>query len=294
MKKDNRISKLIISDMTKHLGKIILSLALIIILIPFDTFAQGGLLITPRRVVFDGKKNTINVNLANSGQDTSTYLISFVQYRMRVDGGFDQITEPDSGQFFADKYIRLYPRKVTLPPGTNQVVKLQLRGYKKLKDGEYRSHLIFKLKNDLTALGMEDEDRDTTTISIRLVPVFGISIPAIIRKGKSTTQVSLSDLAVNMVNDTTPSLNITFNRTGNFSVYGDVTVDYISPDLEEPVQVGVVRGLAVYTPNKLRHFTLTLDNNYNYNKGKLRVVYKSKSDLNKTVTLAEKELTLEN
>jgi len=294
MKKDNRISKLIISDMTKHLGKIILSLALIIILIPFDTFAQGGLLITPRRVIFNGKKNTINVNLANSGQDTSTYLISFVQYRMRADGGFDQITEPDSGQYFADKYIRLYPRKVTLPPGTNQVVKLQLRGYKKLKDGEYRSHLIFKLKNDLTALGMEDENKDTTTISIRLVPVFGISIPAIIRKGKSTTQVSLSDIAVNMVNDTTPSLNITFNRTGNFSVYGDITVDYISPDLEEPVQVGVVRGLAVYTPNKLRHFTLTLDNNYNYNKGKLRVVYKSKSDLNKTVTLAEKELTLEN
>ena len=141
---------------------------------------------------------------------------------------------------------------------------------------------------------MEDEDKDTTTISIRLVPVFGISIPAIIRKGKSTTQVSLSDLAVNMVNDTTPGLNITFNRTGNFSVYGDVAVDYISPDLEEPVQVGVVRGLAVYTPNKLRRFTLALDNNYNYNNGKLRIVYKSKSDLNKTITLAEKELILGN
>jgi len=293
MEKRRGLIKLFSIGIMKHYAFVILAFLLLNTMVPVEAIAQGGLLITPRRVVFDGRQKTILLNLANSGKDTSTYYISFIQYKMKEDGNFEQITEPDSGQFFADKYLRLYPRKVTLVPGEAQLVKVQLRGYNKLNDGEYRSHLYFRLENNVTALG-EDKEVDSTAVSVRLIPVYGISIPAIIRKGKLTTKISLSDLAVAMVNDTTPGLNITFNRTGNFSVYGDVEVDYISPDLEEPVQVGLVRGLAVYTPNKLRHFTLQLDNNYDYNKGKLKVVYKSKSDLNKTVTLAEKELILGN
>ena len=293
MKKNRGSIKLFLSQNMRHYVFVTIAVLILNSVVSVEAVAQGGLLISPRRVVFDGKQKTMQLNLANSGKDTSTYYISFIQYRMTEEGRFQRIEEPDSAQFFANKYLRLFPRSVTLLPGESQVVKIQLRGYNRLPDGEYRSHLYFKLENDVTALG-EDKEVDSTAVSVRLIPIYGISIPAIIRKGKSTTQVNLSDLVVNMVNDTTPGLNITFNRTGNFSVYGDVTVYYISPDLEEPVQVGLVRGLAVYTPNKLRRFTLALDNNYNYNKGTLRIVYKSKSDLNKTVTLAEKELILGN
>lgn len=270
-----------------------LSIIVLVLLasIPIEAYSQGGLLITPRRVVFDGKKKIVQVNLANSGKDTSTYLISFIQYRMTKNGGFEQITEPDSGQFFADKYIRLFPREVTLAPGEAQLVKLQLRGYNKLKDGEYRSHIYFRLNNNVKALG-EEKEIDTTTVSVRLIPIYGISIPAIIRKGKSTTKVSLSDLTLQKVNDTTQGLDITFNRTGNFSVYGDVTVNYFAPGSDKPAEVGLVRGLAVYTPNKLRHFILSLDNKYDYSKGNLKVVYTSKSDLDKDGILAENELIL--
>lgn len=270
-----------------------LSIIVLVLLagIPIEAYSQGGLLITPRRVVFDGKKKIVQVNLANSGKDTSTYLISFIQYRMTENGGFEQITEPDSGQLFADKYIRLFPREVTLAPGEAQLVKLQLRGYNKLKDGEYRSHIYFRLNNNVKALG-EEKDIDTTTVSVRLIPIYGISIPAIIRKGKSTTKVSLSDLTLQKVNDTTQGLDITFNRTGNFSVYGDVTVNYFAPGSDKPAEVGLVRGLAVYTPNKLRHFILSLDNKYDYSKGKLKIVYTSKSDLDKDGILAENELIL--
>ena len=36
---------------------------------------------------------------------------------------------------------------------------------------------------------------DTTTISVTLTPIFGITIPVIIRNGESTAKVTLSDLA---------------------------------------------------------------------------------------------------
>src|SRR5450759_4379868 len=75
-------------------------------LIPVNTSAQGNLLITPRRVVFEGTKRSIDLNLANAGHDTATYAISLIQIRMKEDGGFETITEPDPDQKFADHYIR--------------------------------------------------------------------------------------------------------------------------------------------------------------------------------------------
>ena len=53
---------------------------------------QGNLLITPRRLVFEGSKRSIDVNLANIGQDTATYSISIVQIRMTENGSFETIT----------------------------------------------------------------------------------------------------------------------------------------------------------------------------------------------------------
>jgi hypothetical protein len=90
--------------------------------------------------------------------------------------------------------------------------------------------------------------------------------------------VSLSDMSLEMVNDTIPRLKITFNRTGNMSVYGDMTVDYISPQ-GTTTQVGLVRGIAVYTPNSIWRFQLKLDNNkgIDYHTGKLHVVYSSET-----------------
>ncbi len=82
--------------------------------------AQGNLLVTPRRVVFDGSSRVMELNLANTGRDTARYNISFIQYRMTEEGAFEEITEPDPGQFFADNHLRFFPRSVTLAPNEAQ------------------------------------------------------------------------------------------------------------------------------------------------------------------------------
>lgn len=104
--------------------------------------AQGDLLIFPKRVVFDARKKTEIINLTNTGKDTATYNISFIRIRMNENGSFETITEPDNGQFFADPFIRYYPRTVKLAPRESQVVKLQLKKTNALLPGEYRSHCI--------------------------------------------------------------------------------------------------------------------------------------------------------
>ena len=256
--------------------------------------AQGNLLITPRRVVFEGNKASQELNLANIGKDTAKYVVSILEIRMTDEGLFQEITVPDSGQRFAEKYLRFFPRMVTLGPSESQVVKIQLIKTNEMVPGEYRSHVYFRAIPNMKPLGEAPEPvKDSTTIAVKLIPVFGITIPVIIQKGESNAAVSLSHLSLEMVNDTTPKLNLTFKRTGNMSVFGDVTVNYISPDGKSSV-VGIIKGLAVYTPNPIRYFHLELQKlpGVDYHKGKLHVVYSTQAEAKPSVKLAEADLQL--
>jgi len=261
-------------------------------LIPVNTSAQGNLLVTPRRVVFDGTKRSIDLNLANIGKDTATYAISLVQIRMKEDGGFETITISDPGQNFADQNLRFFPRSVTLPPNEAQVVKVQLVRASQLAAGEYRSHFYFRAVPKIRPLGEEETVKDSTTISVRLTPIFGITIPAIIRVGESNTKVTLSDLALDIAEDTTPNLRLKFNRTGNFSVYGDLAVDHVSPQ-GTVTRVGAANGIAVYTPNTARRFQFNLNKvpGVDFRSGKLLVRFSASSDV-KPAKFAEAELLL--
>lgn len=241
--------------------------------------AQGDLLITPRRVVFDANRRVAELNLANTGRDSATYNVSFVQYRMTEDGSFEEITEPDPGQFFADKNLRFFPRTVTLAPGEAQTVRMQVINRDRLEAGEYRSHVYFRAVPKEGALGMDEETADSTTLSIRLIPIFGITIPVILRVGESNTQVNISDMSLTKQDDTVNVLSFVFNREGNMSTYGDLRVTHISHSgVSTPV--GAVNGVAVYTPNSKRRFSMILQNNkeVNLHSGSLLLEYLSQTD----------------
>lgn len=265
---------------------------LITILSSFGAVAQGNLLITPRRVVFEGTKRTQDLNLANTGMDSAKYNVSIVNYKMQEDGTFKEITEAEAGQNFADKYLRFFPRTVTLGPNEAQVVKMQLIKTNELKLGEYRSHVYFRAVPKQAALGAEETNIDTTAIGVKLTPIFGITIPVIIRVGASDTKVSLSDLKMETVNDSLPKLQLTFNRKGNMSVYGDLKVEHVSANATV-TEVGIVRGIAVYTPGEIRKFRMDLDKKakVDYHSGRLKITYTSQSDT-KPEVLAVGELPL--
>ena len=254
--------------------------------------AQGNLMIFPRRVVFEGSKRSQTLNLANTGTDTARYNISIVQYRMKEDGGFEEITQPDSGENFADKFIRFFPRSVVLAPNDAQAVKIQITKTNQMSPGEYRSHIYFRAVPAEKPLGEKEVLKDSTSISIKLVPVFGITVPVIIHVGESTARVSISNVSLEMVNDTMPILKMAFNRTGNMSVYGDIAIDYISTQ-GKVLRVSFIQGLAVYSPNPVRRLKFDIDKSLgiNFRRGKFHIVYTSQSDT-KPEKLAEAELLL--
>lgn len=265
----------------------------LLLMIPAQfTAAQGNLLITPRRAVFEGQTRSMDLNLANIGIDTAKYSISLVQVRMKEDGGFETITEPDPDQRFADRYIRFFPRTVTLGPNESQTVKIQLIRTGEMTPGEYRSHFYFRATPDVKPLAEEQVQQDTTTLSVVLTPIFGITIPVIIRVGQSDARVTISDLSIDLESGTAPVLKFSFHRTGNMSVYGDIAVDHISPQ-GITTRVGIANGVAVYTPNAIRRFHLPLGkaSEVDMKSGKLKIIYSSTSDV-KPEKYTEAEISL--
>ena len=253
--------------------------AVILAMLPGAVRAQGNLLITPRRIIFEKSTRIQELTLANIGKDSAKYLISIMEIRMNEDGSFEQIARPDSGQLFASSSLRIYPRSVSIAPGESQLVKVQLVKTDQLLPGEYRSHIYVRAVPVEKPLGDKDDAKDSSDISVKLTAIFGISVPALIRIGENDTKISLSGPSLIIAKDKAPKLKITLNRSGQMSSYGDMTVDCISAG-GKVTEVGMVKGIAVYTPNKKREFQLELDNtqHIDYHTCKLHIVYKTQKD----------------
>lgn len=256
-------------------------------------FAQGDLLIFPKRLVFEGTQNRVQtLNLNNNGRDTATYRLSYVENRMNKDGHFELIEEPDAGQQFASPYLRFYPRTITLAPGETQVVKVQLTRTSELETGEYRSHLYFRAVPETKARQPEDkQDAEPEGISIKLLPVYGISIANIIRIGDPEVQVDLSNLVLEKFNDSLFVISMDFSRSGLASSYGDITIKHISAAGKETT-VGEMDGFAVYTPGSLRRAKIELRSidGVDFNSGTLEAIYTSQGSAKSVYARANLQL----
>ncbi len=255
--------------------------------------AQGDLLITPRRVVFEGNNQHEELSLVNTGKDTTTYSISFVEKNMKDDGSFISLDKKSNQKMSAEPYLRIFPRTVTLAPGEPQVIMLQCRRTPNMVAGEYRSHLYFRSEKDYTPLGSKNPFKDTTLVSVQLIPIFGISIPVIVRTGTLNVASTFTNLRLSVVNDTIPTLDFTINRAGNCSTYGDLVVEYISGK-NKPIAVGLIKGVGVYTNLDHRNVSVKLNQvkGVVLKAGNLKVRYTTPDDA-KYMVYAEKEASVE-
>lgn len=220
-------------------------------------YSLSDLMVAPTRVIFDGKTRTAEIALINQSNNTLTYRVSFMHLRMNETGGMLEITAPGEGEHFADDIVRFTPRQVILAPKQTQIVRLQLRKPADLAVGEYRSQLLFRVVPS-AAPEAGTQDTNEKGISIKLIPIYGVSIPVIVRQGALNAAVTISDLAITpAAANTPPQLMLTLNRTGAASVYGDISIEW-TPTTGAPLIIGKLNGISVYTPNAKRIVTIAL------------------------------------
>ncbi len=214
----------------------------------------GDLLVSPVRVVLEGRERSAQVTLINKGNDVAVYRISLVNRRMLENGGFEEVEEPREGELLADDLIRYAPRRVTLEPNKPQTIRILMRKPGDLPAGEYRSHLMFRAVPKAGA-GQSVETREDSSegFTIRLTPIFGLTIPIIVRHGELSVDVAITEtrFEASAGEGEPPILAVRLARQGGRSVYGDVKISLTGGTFEEEI-IGEVRGVAVYTPNASR------------------------------------------
>lgn len=247
-------------------------LPLICLLFAQPAWAVGELMISPTRVVIEGRQRSATLYLVNRGQETSTYRLSFIRQRMTEDGKFQLVEKPLPGEQFSDEMIRFAPKEVTLPPGGSQTVRMMVRKPANLPDGEYRSHLQFRLIPQADEIG-KSVDRlfpSQKGIRVRLTPIFGVTIPVIVRQGLTSASLRLADLKLEQSN-----LDLHVLRDGNRSLYGDLVASWV-PKGGKSTLIGEMKGLAIYAPNSSRYIRLPLQipKGLVLKQGRLDVVFK--------------------
>lgn len=214
--------------------------------------AAGDLLVAPTRIVLDGQRGT-EVILNNIGAETATYRISLELRRMTAQGRLEDVSEEDANELekAAKAMIRYAPRRVTLPPNQPQAIRLGVRPPQGLADGEYRAHLLFRAIPK--ARSVTDTSRPAGGFTIALTPIYGVTIPVIIRQGnlKATAGIANGRMEENQNGQ---SFAFDLSRTGTRSTYGEIRIT--KPGADDPLLVA--RGIAVYPEIGQRKVSLPL------------------------------------
>jgi len=236
-----------------RLPKFISGLGLVALVLAAPAQAAGDLLVAPTRVVLDGARGT-EVILNNIDSVPATYRVSLEVRRMNADGTLDEV-EPEkatAAEAQALSMITYAPRRVELAPNQPQAIRIGVRSPADLPDGKYRVHMLFRAIP--TARSVTETQTTESGLSIALTPIYGVTIPVIIRKGALKATAAIDDARIDRSTGQ-PELTMSLSREGSRSTYGRIRV--LKPGKSTPVFE--VRGVAVYPEVNKRAVSFPID-----------------------------------
>lgn len=212
----------------------------------------GDLLVAPTRIVLDGRKGA-EVILNNIGDEPATYRVSVEFRRMTEDGQLEDVPEPSAADKAAQDMIVYAPRRVTLAPHEPQSIRIAARPPQGLPDGEYRVHLLFRAIPPATPVAPASSE-PVKGVHFQLTPVYGVTIPVIVRLGNLSATAGISDVRL-AEKDGNRVVSLELSRAGQRSTFGELRV--LKAGVKEPL--AIQRAVAVYTEIGKRRVDIPLN-----------------------------------
>lgn len=218
--------------------------------------AAQGVLIAPTSVFMDSRSRTATVLLVNPNDQpveitlSTTYGYAITDSAGRFEPWFTDA--PDSTAPSAASWIRIFPRRVSIEPKAQQVVRLLVSPPPALADGEYWARLVVMARGgELKVSGTTDSN----TVTIGLPMQVRTILPILYRKGQVETAASVSGLSATRDGDSLV-VRAQLGRTGNAALLATVRGELAD-------SAGAVRGrfalpVSIYAPIAPR-FTIPVD-----------------------------------
>ncbi|MCB9989683.1 MAG: molecular chaperone [Rhodospirillales bacterium] len=250
--------------------------------------------ISMKRVVFTDKNRSEVITIINNTAEEQVYRLEWRRMRMTEDKSLKAVEKDDPADDikWADDMIRFAPRRVTVPAGATQQIRLLLRKPKDLAPGEYRSHLWIMTESVPENFKADPMDmKEKQAIKLAMLP--GISMPVFVRTGDLKASVSFSDVSAKATAEGA-EVNFTLNRTGNRSTYGDL--DFVCIGGGEEIVAHQVRGIAIYTDveRRIMKFKVEYPEASKGSCSKMHVTYRADEDdeLFRGSVMAETDVTV--
>jgi len=199
-----------------------------------STVIANSAMIFPQRAILDEKSKTSSFKVINTSDVNVKYQISIID-RVQEDSGKTFVT--DNYQFSAKKHLTFSPRKsIKLAKHGKKPIRIKLKNYGALKDGEYRSYLSV----------ITDNDQPDDVVGYKVGVKTGIQLPIIIRKGKlsATAKIKKAEMKDGKI-------NVTLNREGTRSIFGDINIT------QDEKELGFIKGVAVFVESNTATYTVT-------------------------------------
>ncbi len=210
--------------------------------------------VAPTAVFIDDRTRFTEVTIGNSGDRPEEATVELQFGFPDADSAGTPYVRfvPDAGPEFpsAAEWIRPFPQRVRLEPGTQQVVRLLARPPADLPDGEYWSRLIVTGRGAYVRLPTADTTLHAgVNIEIRLV------VSVTYRKGNVTTRPVIRSVTAEAEGDSV-TVWAHLAREGNGAFLGTADIEVV--DLRGGVLRSRSVALAVHYPMR-RRFAVPLD-----------------------------------
>jgi P pilus assembly chaperone PapD len=209
-----------------------------------------GVMVAPKAVFMSSGGGSGTVTLLNPGIDPVEVTVSvFYGYTATDSSGqlrLVTIDHPDTTQPSAAGWLQAFPRRLTLGPRDQQVVRLLATPPAGLADGEYWARLAFTAKaGEVPVTGVSDSANIKVGLTLQIQQVIGLHY----RKGQVRTGLALTGLEAVRQGDSV-IVHASLERQGNAAYLGTVHAVVVGSN-GEPVGEGRV-PITVFFANRPR------------------------------------------
>lgn len=247
--------------------------------------AEANILITPTRVVFEGRERFEVVTLVNTSAETQAYEMSWVFFEMQSEGkAYKSVKVPPGAVDISDNLV-FSPRRVTLEAGAKQKIRLALQRPSDLPDGDYHVHLKIAQVPKVEEKAAEGELVAGLRINL------SYTIPVIVRSGDVSVVAEIGDVVLGRnPNTNLLTVDVPIKRSGDYSVLGGVMVYHVDVDGKEEL-VGEVSNAHIFPEVDSR--TISVQLNKEIVSGSLRVVLLHNNDGDEDFVYSERIFPLQ-
>ncbi|PIK16273.1 hypothetical protein [Halobacteriovorax sp. JY17] len=222
--------------------------AVSVLLLAASTYAN--LQVFPTKIKLSTRSKVSTVTIRNKGTFKTTYKLSAVFYKQSFDGQMKRIDDPGVGSHSIIKFLRFSPRRVTLAPNEEQVVRFMVRKTSKLSPGDYRAHIRFEpIKKEEEKSGGRDN-----LVMMKIDARVAINVPIIYSHGNSSGKISLEQFAISS-NKEGSFFHVIMKKDESIFPFGTFKIFRLDGGKEE--FISVVNGVSSYIPE--RRFTFKIE-----------------------------------